>query len=285
MNYLVFQQETTPKTGVLHWQGYVEWKAPRSGGPTEAKLLFGENWKVRITDKNGKENWVMNGRFFAARGSAEQNKAYCSKKKSAVEDTFEEYGTPATQGQRNDIKEACKVICEHKGSVEGWRKLDPYLVIQYGRRLQEYMKLTGVKEEKRARVKPTVRCFIGPSGKGKSKAAVDWLEKKDIDYYRLFANQSEGKAWWSGYRGQKTVFIDEFEPGSCFTTSQLFQIFDYGECRVKVYGEEVQLLATDFVITSNFHPNTWVKETERVTPWLRRVKEFFKIFDYSKKKV
>ena len=277
MTYLVFQQEITPTTKKEHWQGYVEWKKSRRGTAADAKVLFVKDYMKAQVCEDGKTRSHMDGKFIKAFGTAEDSKKYCSKSPTSVKGTFEEYGKPGYQGARTDIKSAMKTLVEHKGSLEGWRKLDAYMLVQYGKAMKNALKLMGIKEQKRAAVAPKVKVYYSEkSGVGKTKKAAKDLEGKD--YYRLFNNRDGGTPWWTDYDGEKIVFIDEYEPGM-IPTAQLFQIFQHGECRVKTYGDEKQLLATEFVITSNFHPKDWVIDKKRHTPWMRRVKEFFTIIE------
>ena len=277
ITYLVFQREITPTTKKEHWQGYVEWKKPRRGTATDAKVLFVKDYMKTGKCADGKTRSHMDGKFEKAFGTAEENKKYCSKSRTSIEGSFEEYGKPGYQGARTDIKTAMKTLVEHKGSTEGWKKLDMYIVVQYGAAMQRAMKLMGVKEEKRANIAPKVKVYYSEkSGVGKTKKAVNELKNKD--YYRVFNNRENGQPWWAGYNGEKIVMIDEYEP-NMIPTNQLFQIFQHGECRVKTYGDEKQLLATEFVITSNFHPKDWVTDTKRHAAWMRRVKEFFTIIE------
>lgn len=73
-DYMCFQKEVAPTTGTRHIQGYIRW-----GNPRFFQYVSG----------------VIPGHVQIARGSAEQNKAYCSKEGG---EDFTERGTMSVQG-------------------------------------------------------------------------------------------------------------------------------------------------------------------------------------------
>jgi len=86
--YLVFQQEIAPTTGTPHIQGFVSLNTrKRLSG---LKKLVGDRAHLEV-----------------ARGTAQQNRDYCSKSESAIPETFEEFGEipEEKRGQRSDLDE------------------------------------------------------------------------------------------------------------------------------------------------------------------------------------
>lgn len=79
MNYLIYGKETAPTTGRVHWQSYVEFKNQKTFN--QAKRCLPDRAHLEV-----------------ARGSKEQNKAYCSK-----EGDFKEFGSSQVPGARNDL--------------------------------------------------------------------------------------------------------------------------------------------------------------------------------------
>jgi len=66
--------------------------------------------------------------------------------------------------------------------------------------------------------------------------------------------------WWNGYVGQDTVVIDDFAGGHLTFTS-LKLVLDKGPFTCQIKGSHVQLEASTFVITSNYHPKYWYAST------------------------
>lgn len=279
MDYMCYQQEKTPETGKLHWQGYVEWNTPRGGGWKEAELLFtnGEFTK-KHTGKDGIERKVLDGKFTKAYGTAEQNRTYCSKTKSAVKDTFEEFGKPSKgQGTRTDLATAAALLEKEGNCAATWQKIPWDTTIRYGKALCNAYALKGLRDPGREYRKPSVTILWGPPGTGKSRQVHELLKEKSPGYYKV-QKLKKDECWWGGYRGEKDVLIDEYEPGM-LETNFLLQMIDWYEINVKVYGAEVPLMANDFWFTSNTNPILWVTDPKRQGAWLRRLREFAKIIE------
>lgn len=151
-----------------------------------------------------------------------------------------------------------------------WQKMAPDTIVRYNRGLLAFAKLTGVKEAKREEKAPVVKIFWGKPGCGKSRLVHATL--KDKDYFKVACNRPEG-AWWAKYNGEKIVFFDEYESGN-LAHNVLLRIIDWYSTTVKVYGDEVQLLANEFWFTSNQDPRYWVKDKTYGVAWRRRLKDF-----------
>lgn len=88
----------------------------------------------------------------------------------------------------------------------------------------------------------------GPSGSGKSHWA---FENAGDDYYI----KAPLTKWWDGYRGQKTILIDEFR--GVIDVSHFLKWVDKYPCAVEKKGSQVYLETTTWYITSNLHPDSW----------------------------
>eukprot|EP00961_Rhodomonas_salina_P129142 1739777-Rhodomonas_salina.1 len=82
MNYLCYGKEICPTTGRTHFQSYVEFKNKKTYNQACRHLPDG----------------LARDALKVAKGSADQNKAYCSK-----DGDFKEFGAAAHSGQRNDL--------------------------------------------------------------------------------------------------------------------------------------------------------------------------------------
>lgn len=98
-----------------------------------------------------------------------------------------------------------------------------------------------------------VNVFWGESGTGKTRRA--WHEAGDPSEVYI---KNPNTKWWDGYKGQKTVIIDEFT--GRIDWSYLALWFDRYPCNVEVKGFSTPLLATTFFITSNVNPYDWFQD-------------------------
>jgi len=102
----------------------------------------------------------------------------------------------------------------------------------------------------------TVAVFWGRSGSGKSMRA--WEEAGPQAY-----SKDPRTKFWSGYRDQKHVVIDEFRGG--IDISHLLRWFDRYPVSVELKGSSIPLVATHLWITSNISPNDWYPEIDSET--------------------
>lgn len=93
-----------------------------------------------------------------------------------------------------------------------------------------------------------MQVHYGAPGAGKSTA----LRMDDPDVYVKMPNSK----WWDGYSGQKIVVFNDFT-GAWFKFHDLMAIFDPYPLMVETKGGHVQLLATEFRISSNYPPLGW----------------------------
>lgn len=110
LRYCVCGRETAPKTGRLHYQGYLY-----RGG----KLSF--NQVSRALEKSfGVHCYVA-----AARGDHDQNRDYCTK-----DGNFVEYGSLPRQGNRSDLAVIAKMI-DNGSSIKDIAMSNPASYIRY----------------------------------------------------------------------------------------------------------------------------------------------------------
>ncbi len=150
IKYFVGQQEISPSTGRVHFQGFVRWKSPIRLRQCKS-WLDSDRVNVRIAD-----------------GTDEQNKVYCTKEDSRVPNGIKvEWGTPSSQGNRSDVDHIKELILsgaprrrlweEHTGTMmRNYRGV--YEMESYLRPMVEYDK--DIK----------VELYYGPTGTGKTSA-------------------------------------------------------------------------------------------------------------------
>ncbi len=103
-----------------------------------------------------------------------------------------------------------------------------------------------------ADTEPTVSVYYGPAGCGKSRRAYARYVKGGC--YWATVNE-HGKIWWSGYNGEKCVILDDFSGNLPFAF--FLRLVDRYPLSVCEKGSTLELLASEWIITSNFHPSTW----------------------------
>lgn len=98
--------------------------------------------------------------------------------------------------------------------------------------------------------------FWGPTGTGKSRRA--W-EEAGMDCY----SKDPRTKFWCGYSGQRNIVIDEFRGG--IDIAHMLRWLDRYPVRVEVKGGSQPLMAEQYWITSNLHPENWYPELDAET--------------------
>lgn len=121
--YIVFQQEVGEENGTPHLQGYVNFTCRKRLGAV--KKLVGNR-----------------AALFVAKGTAQQNRAYCSKSSTAVEGSLEEYGEipEAVAGKRNDLEEFKEAVKAGQVSLKRIREEHSAIYMKYPRFCREYVR-------------------------------------------------------------------------------------------------------------------------------------------------
>lgn len=102
----------------------------------------------------------------------------------------------------------------------------------------------------------TVRVLYGSTGTGKSRMA---FEEAGLDAYV----KDPRSKFWCGYRGERSVVIDEFRGG--IDVSHILRWLDRYPVRVEIKGSSVPLRAEKIWITSNLHPDDWWPDLDEET--------------------
>ena len=243
VTYCVFQRERGVEGGTPHLQGYAYAPNPKS--------LSG--WKRSIGDRAHIES---------ARGSAQDNRAYCTKEDTREAGTaFIEIGTMPAQGARSDLAAVYKRITEG-ASMQAIAEESPGDVIRYFRGIQAVQQL----HVPSRRYKTTVAWFYGPTGTGKSLEA---SERFPDAYWKMGSSK-----WWDGYGGEAAVIIDDYRRDLC-TFAELLRLFDRYPMRVEYKGGSCQFVARHIIVTTPKSPReTWEGRTdEELGQLLRRIEE------------
>lgn len=230
LTYICAQKEVCPSTGKVHFQGYFETKTKRR---LSAMIkYFHQVWPTAHLE--------------VSRGSAQQNRDYCSKSDSAVPESFYEEGKPMAQGKRADIADVlqrlkagetvCDILEDHPHLFDKVKYLEQYRSKYVGTDLRDL----------------TVFYLWGPAGAGKTKYVWDYCKKNNLQaHFATFTSQ--GDIWHDGYDDQQVEVLDDIDIRKLNRT-YLLRILDRYPVRLNCKGTTVPAQYTTVFITSNFSP-------------------------------
>lgn len=216
--YLVYQVESGKKH-TKHLQGYIYFKSKKSFG--QVKKLLGSVAHIEH-----------------ARGSAKQNRDYCTKVESRLEGPWE-FGKMPKQGKRNDLLKAKRMIDKGKSEKQIADKIFGTYV-RYYKGLNRYRLLV----TKKRNFKTRVVYIYGETGVGKSKFA--------HTFQHAFWKQS-GNKWFDSYEGEDVVIFDDMNK-AWFTFDTFKRMLDRYPMQVETKGGSVNFAPHTIIITSNVHP-------------------------------
>ncbi len=249
--YAIFGQETCPSTGRAHVQGYLYWNNPKQFTRV-VRLLSGTA--------------LQGSHLTAAKGSPQQNQAYCMK-----DGDYQEYGTCPVMGQRTDMDKVRTWLAEKTPMKEAVSQATSL------QSLKGYLLLRGYYATKRS-APPQVRWYHGPTGLGKTRQAhEEALEIVDNDPDKIY--WKNGTKWWDFYDPtvHTVVIIDELRPDAIGPYSYLLQLLDRYPFLVEYKGGSVDFSAPHIFITSCHSPEVFGNQGDSTTQLVRRlscVKEF-----------
>lgn len=240
-NFMIMGKETA-STEQPHYQGYFE--LPKKCAASKIMKHF--------------EQWGIKAHLEPARGSAEENKTYCSKE----DKTPFLFGEPKPgQGTRNDLGTLFQAV-KDGASEEGLIALDAGKWAVHRKALREYKTMLTPK-----RSWPTKLVFLwGPTGTGKTMHAQE-LSPETIIYRDPF---------WTGYTATNDcVLIDDFD-WSKMNPKYWLTLCDRYSMTVEVKGDTKNWAPKTIIFTSNDDPKEWWPEAPQATREAihRRMDEF-----------
>lgn len=229
IRYFIFQHEIG-ENKTEHFQGYLETEHSQRFSYVK-NLLPTAHWEV-------------------ARGSAEQNKSYCSKAETRFPGAeVQEHGEPcAGQGQRTDLEGAWNLLRETNDLLKVIEQ-KPVAFIRNFRGLTAAWQLSN-----RPQPRPDVKCFpfYGLSGIGKTHHVMTKVIK-DQPYFKLWKKDGQ---WWDGLLPtHKILWIDEYKGEMPF---ELFkEVLGPAPLTLPVKGGSTSASFETIWITSNYPPEEW----------------------------
>lgn len=197
--FMAFGLEHAPTSGTTHLQGF---------------CYLPKMWSLKYIKR-----FVEKAHFERMRGSAEENRKYCSKEGSYVE-----FGDVPRSGARTDILSFVREI-ESSASVDALIRRNPEMYLKFGSKAERVFQAFQKKKRSFLYVKPIVRVFWGETGAGKTRRAREWAMERKLDFWQKSSLMGQ---WFDDYEGEEVVIFDDFR-GRHFHYSDLLQLMDgYG---------------------------------------------------------
>lgn len=222
-SYIVFQLEQGEQ-GTPHIQGYICLK-------TRARLA-------------GIRRIIPRAHIEHARGTAEENRNYCTKE-PRLQEIVELGNMPQTrESHQSDLADAAERIVSGESIASVARQL-PTTYVRNFRGLRNLQAMFRPPEERPNNI---VVWLHGPSGTGKSRLAYT-LAGGNAYWHTM-------QVWWDDYDGQDIVVFDDFRDDSLGPTTfvQLLRYLDRYPVRVPVKGAFQGLRGTRFIFTTLYPP-------------------------------
>lgn len=239
--YIIVGRETGEKEGTPHYQGYVYF---------EQKKTFSALKKL-----------IPRAHIEVAKSSALDNSEYCKK----GGDILIEAGPLPQQGRRNDLQDMV-AACKQGASTTDLIERHTEVYAKYPR-FVELCKRVYTKPRD-PNCPPSVKCFYGPAGTGKTMTAYSELGSE------CYIKTPSTKDWWDGYDGHEKVIIDEADKGY-LKLCEMLSILDRYPVKVNIKGSTVEFVATKIILTANKHPEEWYQNCthEERRGLLRRIND------------
>jgi len=149
-----------------------------------------------------------------------------------------------TQGGRTDLAEIKRRILNGEPL---WTVIEE--LVNNGQQLRFAERLHSLYlRRQRRETQPEVYWYWGPTGTGKTRAAID-------AYPEAYISSAKSR-FWNGYDGQSIVILDDLR-GDTFPYSELLRMLDRYPYNVEVKGDYMPLLATKIFITAPFAPEDY----------------------------
>lgn len=236
--YAIFGRETG-ETGTPHIQGYVHLQTAMTF--TAIKSAF----PALHLEK--------------AKGTAQQNKLYCSK-----EENFEEMGK-CPQSSGDATKQVWRTIFELASNGD-WTTLQqdhPRIWVT----MSEKLKSLRVPRTTVIQGDLQNEWWYGETGTGKSRLA--WEKYGSICYQKML------NKWWDGYDDQPVVVIEEWSPKNEVTSSALKIWADRYPFTAQIKGGVLQKIRPlKIIVISNYRLSDCFPDTRDAEPISRRFKQY-----------
>lgn len=249
LQYAIFQREQGEKTGIIHFQFFVNFRTPQYFKKLKEELLpKGSHFKPMIS-------------------TAHRCKAYCSKVDTRVSGPYE-IGEFEEERQRSDLAKATKMIDEGI-PFEMVAKIFPNQCLMYSRQLKERQAMFKDEEFSECCRNLEVTYIYGKGGIGKTS-----LIYKKHGFKDVFMVSKYEKYLFEKYNYKKIVVFDEF--ASQIKITEMNRYLDIYPIELRGLGKTYPACYDKVYILSNLPPtkqyqNLNPEEVESYEPFLRRL--------------
>lgn len=245
--YLVFGRELAPRTGTPHLQGYFTFKNAKA---------------MNTLVKEFPGCW-----FQVARGTATQNRTYCSKDSDFVEigecpsdaKQGSEKGGEANKQRYIDFIEAAR---DQTCDQFDYDRVDPQLTIRhYG----TWLKIREMEQRLPDDLDDVCGLwYVGASGTGKTHKS----RAENPGSYNKLPNK-----WWDGYKNHEVAILQDLDKNEHKWMAYHLKIWaDKYAFSAEIKGGALTLRPKKFIVTSNYFPEEiWDRSTD-LEPIKRRFK-------------
>lgn len=245
IRYVCWGEETCPKTGKKHYQGWLQVTKQRRLSSMK-KIDKAIHWEGCL-------------------GTEKHNDTYCKK-----DGKFTTIGKFVTQGFRSDLDGIFEEI-KNGTTLYEIATENPTLYCKYRNGIEHYKQMVNDKESPEWRDIEVI-VLAGDTGTGKTRLAMQEATYK--------INGSELN-WWDGYDNDSTICIDEYDTDVSIT--KMLNILDGYKLRLPIKGGFTYAKWTKVYITSNVLLHLWHTQakTEHIKALRRRITSY-KIFQGDK---
>lgn len=263
VKYLVYQIEVAPNTGTEHIQGFVS--------------MATQKRESTLANQFGKVHAAC-FQVMMKNATPWDNKLYCTKEDSRKPGTVPfEYGQVPTSAAEAEAKEKSNLdqFIDHCKATNLYKAIElmPSTYIRNCNGIQKWWEIYCRERLTQDRSVNIIVCY-GNSGAGKSAFAHHYDTHENT--YVFPALEVKQRLNLDGYRGQRTVVIDEFKGQIDYGTFK--NLTDRYVYEYNTKGSMVMGTWTTMILTSNYHPNQWyegqdfwgIKGTTTQSPLQRR---------------
>ncbi len=228
--------------GTNHNQGYLELHKPCRLAFLLQHIGAGVHWEPR-------------------RGTRDEARKYCRKERQAdlADGERVELGKwqAGGQGARDDLAR-CQELLDGGADEFDVASAEFGSWVRYHRAFERYGRMVRERRRDRRRV-PTVECWLGPPGCGKSRAVAERAEAaQGLGLKVYWKNVSK---WWDGYDNHDVVIIDDFK--GWLQYSVFLKVLDRYPLQVENKGGSVTFDPSLILITSSAEIEHWYQFDEQ----------------------
>uniref|UniRef100_UPI0040475270 hypothetical protein n=1 Tax=Shewanella sp. TaxID=50422 RepID=UPI0040475270 len=244
IKYLIGGAETAPTTGTPHIQMHIDL--------TNSSTMSALHKRLNKCDIN------LSLKPADSALHSENNRKYCKK-----DCKFNEWGTPPSQGKRNDLNDFMECIAANpkKRRLEIMEEF-PTVYAKYPRFANEYRLLKIQHDIIEGELHHHMTWVHGPPGCGKSRP-----------YQEAGAYSKPCNKWWDGYDGEDLVLIEDVDHTTAKHMGHILKIWtDRYPFYVDIKGATIKIRPKKVVVTSNYHPDELFHDSQMQEALGRRFK-------------